>query len=248
MTALQPTHGSIADVIVNGIVVSQYFSDFTLSSTRDKAEVSAFKNTFKAYVAGLNDGVATFSGWHDPNIDAVLYAYMVQLTQVDNDWLWAPEGAEGSTAQGNQAFSLSGKSTKYEVKSAVNAANSISAEVQLSQTGGGIDHGYILSPWATQSAGGSSASYDNVGGSTTKGGVLIVHAFSDAASLDIQLQDSADNSTFANVTGYTVSPTNSVAGEYRYPAVGTVPSGTIRQYTRITWTGTGTFLAMFSRK
>lgn len=246
MTALMPSHGSNADVFVNGNVVSQYFSDLTMSLSRDKAEVSAFKNVFKAYVAGMSDNTVSLSGFFDPNIDAWLYTYMNQLTAYQNEWLWAPNGAQGSVAQGNEAFAVSGQSTKYEIKSAINAANTITAEVQQSQTGGGISHGYILSPWIHQSAGGSSTSY-NGGGSTSNGGVLYVMTSNDTASLVVNLQDSADNTTFANVTGYTLSPTNTTIGSYRYPAVGTVPSGTIRQYTRVTWTGTGTFLAMFAR-
>lgn len=248
MVALSPTHGSLADVLVNGNVVSQYFNDFGINPTRDKAEVSAFKSVFKSYVAGMIDSVASISGFYDPNIDTDLYTYLTQVTAYNNQWFYAPAGAQGSTTQNNTAFSITGATTKYEVKSATNSANSITAEVQLSQTGGGLDRGVILSPWITQVAGGNSASYDSGVVSTTNGGVLVVHAFSDVASLVINLQDSADNSTFANVTGYTLSPTNATIAAYRYPAAGVAPTGTIRRYTRITWTGTGTFLAMFSRK
>lgn len=248
MTALQATHGSISDVLVNGNVVSQYFDNFTMTGTRDKSEVSAFKSTFKSYVAGLIDNVGTFTGFHDPNIDLDLYTYMTQLTAYQNMWLYAPEGAAGSVAQNNIAYSLTAESTKYEVKSAINSANQISAEIQMSQNGGGLDRGVLLSPYATQSAGGNSSSYDSGVTSTTNGGVLILHCFSDTASLVVNLQDSADNTTFANVTGYQITATNSVINSYRYPAAGVTPTGTIRRYTRVTWTGTGTFLALFSRK
>lgn len=248
MVALAATHGSLSDVLVNGNVVSQYFNSFGINPTRDKAEVSAFKSVFKSYVAGMIDSVATLNGFYDPNIDATLYTYLTQVTAYNNQWLYAPAGAAGSSAQNNIAYSITGSSTKYEVKSATNAANSITAEVQLSQTGGGFDRCVILSPYATQSAGGNSASYDSGVTSTANGGVLVVHVFSDSASLVVNLQDSADNSTFANVTGYTISPVNATIAAYRYPAAGTTPTGTIRRYTRISWTGTGTFLAAFSRK
>jgi hypothetical protein len=252
VTALLASHGSNTDVLVNGLVVSQYFNQADPSLTRDKAEASAFKQMFKSYVAGLADGVVAIAGLYDGTNataeDPLLYGFLVQTTAVDNYWIHAPLGAQGSGAFGNPAKSISGISTKYEIKSALNSANLIAAEVQLDNTGGGLDNGLILSPWVTQGSAGTGSSTNNAAGATANGGVLIVHAFSDAASLVVNLQDSADNVTFANVSGYTVSPTNSVAGAYRYPAAGTVPSGTIRQYTRVTWTGTGTFLALFSRK
>lgn len=252
MTALNATHGSNADVFTNGLVMSQYFNEFSQSASRDKAETSAFKQMFKSYVAGLGDNVLAFGGLYDASNntaeDAVLYSYLTQVTSTDNVWFYAPAGAQGSSAAGNIGYSVTGIQTKYEIKSNLQSANSITAEVQMDQGGGGLDRGYVYSPWATQSAGGSSISI-NGGAQSTNGGVLVVHASNDTASLVVNLQDSADNTTWANVTGYTVSPANTTAAPYRYPAANTVPGQlTIRQYTRITWTGTGTFLAFFSRK
>lgn len=248
MTALQPTHGSQADVFVNGNVVSQYFTEFTLGSTRDKAEVSAFKSVFKAYVAGMADATASFNGWFDPNIDVELYTYLTQITASGNMWMYAAQGAQGSGSFGNVAYSVAGSSTKYEMKSATNAANSVSAEVQVSASGGAIDRGNVYHGWATEAASGNTSSIDFGSASSAKGGVFVVHAFNDTAALALNLQDSADNSTFANVTGYAISPANTTTAAYRYPAAGTAPTGTVRRYTRITWTGTGSFFAMFARK
>lgn len=251
MVALAASHGSITDVLVNGNVVSQYFNDFTFTNTRDKAEVSAFKQIFKSYVAGLIDPVVTLSGMFDSSNstaeDPLLYGYLTALTAVDNSWIYAPNGAQGSSAQNVVAYAIYGLSTKYEIKSAMNAANTVTAEIQVDNQGGAIERSVILSPWATQSAGGNSLSFDSGVTSTGNGGVLIVQTFNDTASLVVNLQDSADNSTFANVASYNISPTNVTAAAYRFPAAGTAPTGTIRRYTRVTWTGTGTFLAMFAR-
>lgn len=249
MTALAASHGSNADVIVNGNVVSQYFNDATVTHGRDKAETSAFKQQFKSYVGGLIDSTATLTGLFDPNIDLDLYTYLTQMTPANaNMWAYAPQGFQGSTGFGDVITSFTGVSTKYEVKSALTTANTISAEVQMSQNSGGVDRGYVYHPWQTEVGSGNTSSLNYGSTSTTNGGVLIVHAFSDVASLVVNLQDSADNATWANVTGYTLSPTNSTIAAYRYPAAGVTPTGTVRQYTRMTWTGTGTFLAMFSRK
>jgi hypothetical protein len=251
VTALNAVHGSNTDVLVNGLVVSQYFNDISPSLSRDKAESSAFKQLFKSYVAGLVDGTVAIAGLFDSSntsaSDSLLYGFLVQATSTDNNWIHAPLGAAGAGAFGNPINSITGISTKYEIKSALTTANLITAEVQLDNTGGGFDKGLILSPWVTQGSGGTGASINN-GAASTNGGVFVVHAFSDAASLVVTLQDSADNATFANVTGFVITTTNSVAAAYRFPAAGVSPSGTIRQYTRITWTGSGTFLALLSRK
>lgn len=252
MANLAASHGSLADVFVNGNVVSQYLNDWAQAGTRDKAETSAFKQLFKSYVAGMGDNVVTLAGMFDSSnataIDPLLYSYLTALTNVDNMWLYGPLGLQGASAFGNSAYSITGLSTKYEVKSVLNAANAITAEIQMDQNGGGLDRGFVYSPWATQGAGGNTASIDSGVVSTTAGGVLVVHAFSDTASLVVNLQDSADNSTFANVSTYTLSPANTTAAAYRFPAAGVTPTGTVRRYTRVIWTGTGTFLAMFSRK
>lgn len=256
MTALAASHGSNADAIVNGNVVSQYFDSFALTNTRDKAETSAFKQLYKSYVAGLIDPVVAISGLYDGSNataeDPLLYGYLTSLTSADSNWLWAPQGAgtgsQGAAAFGNPAYAVTGIETKYEIKSDLKSANTITAEIQVDQNGGGIDRGFIYSPWATQSASGNSSSLNYGSVSSANGGVLWVHTFSDTASLVVNLQDSADNATWANVSGYTLSPTNATIAAYRYPAAGVTPSGTVRQYTRVTWTGTGTFLAFFSRK
>lgn len=251
MVALAASHGSITDVLVNGNIVSQYFTDLTFTNTRDKAETSAFKTLFKSYVAGLIDPVVTLSGLFDSSVstaeDPLLYGYLTALTAVDNSWIYAPLGAVGASAQGVTAYAIYGISTKYEIKSALNAANTITAEIQIDNQGGAVERAVVLSPWATQGAGGNSASFDSGVTSTANGGVLVVQTFNDTASLVVNLQDSADNSTFANVTSYNISPTNATTAAYRFPAAGTAPTGTVRRYTRVTWTGTGTFLAMFAR-
>lgn len=252
MVALQATHGDNADCFVNGNVVTQYFNSATLGATRDKAEVSAFKSTFKSYVAGMGDATVSFAGMYDPNIDGFIYGYLTAVTSGGNNnlWMWIPAGAgtagQGAAAFGNYGWSVTGAMTKYTPKGGINEANTITADVQLNQDGGGIDRGQVYVPYATNAAG-SSASINYGSASSTNGGVLVVHAFSDTASLVVNLQDSADNATWANVTGYTLSPTNSTIGGYRYPAYGVTPGQTIRQYTRVTWTGSGTFLAFFSR-
>jgi hypothetical protein len=138
MTALQPTHGSIADFELGttgspltGFVVSQYINDVTFSIQRDKAEVSAFKNVFKAYVAGLCDLTLALAGPADQNIDAQLYGLLI-LTTPSIQYIYYPEGI--SVGSGTSVFTGTGFIDKVELKTAVNSAYGFTASFQSNGT------------------------------------------------------------------------------------------------------------------
>ena len=138
MAALQPTHGSIADFEIGttgspgtGVVVSQYISDVTFSIQRDKAEVSAFKNVFKAYVAGLCDLTLALSGSGDLNIDAQLYGLLV-LSNPSIQYIYYPEGI--NVGSGTAVYTGVGFVDKYEPKTSVSSAFSFTASFQNNGT------------------------------------------------------------------------------------------------------------------
>ena len=54
--------------------ISNVLTDISISKTADVAEVSAFSNSSKAYVAGLKDAVITISGSFDATVDGYLKA------------------------------------------------------------------------------------------------------------------------------------------------------------------------------
>ena len=54
--------------------ISNVLTDVSVSKTADVAEVSAFSNSSKAYVAGLKDAVITLSGSFDATVDGYLKA------------------------------------------------------------------------------------------------------------------------------------------------------------------------------
>lgn len=139
MTALQASHGSRADFYLGtsgapgtGVAITQYLTDATQTMTRDKAETSAFKNLFKAYVAGLIDLVIPLSGSGDVNIDGQLYG-LLTMTGAGSaiQYQYAPLGV-GTT--GSALWTGFGFISKYEQKSAINAAYTFSAEFQGSGT------------------------------------------------------------------------------------------------------------------
>lgn len=139
MTALAASHGSQADFLIGtsgapgtGVAITQYLTDVTQTMTRDKAEVSAFKNLFKAYVAGLIDLVIPLTGHGDVNIDGQLFG-LLTMTGAGSaiQYQYAPRGI-GTT--GSALWTGFGFLSKYEQKSGINAAYDFTAEFQASGT------------------------------------------------------------------------------------------------------------------
>ena len=54
--------------------ITDVLTDVSVSKTADVAEVSAFSNSSKAYVAGLKDATITISGSFDATVDGYLKA------------------------------------------------------------------------------------------------------------------------------------------------------------------------------
>lgn len=139
MTALSASHGSRADFLIGtsgapgtAVAISQYLTDATQTMTRDKAETSAFKQIFKSYVAGLIDLVIPLSGTADVNLDGQLYGLLI-MTGAGSaiQYQYAPLGV-GTT--GSALWTGFGFLSKYEQKSAINAAYTFTAEFQASGT------------------------------------------------------------------------------------------------------------------
>src|ERR1700758_1167788 len=101
MVALAASHGSRAQFFIGtsgaptnpSFELSQYLRDAGLPFNREKAEVSAFRNLQKAFVAGLIDSVIPLSGPYDANIDATFYALMTLASPANNiAWQYGPTG------------------------------------------------------------------------------------------------------------------------------------------------------------
>jgi hypothetical protein len=140
MTALAPTHGDNADVQIGTSgspgtagTITQYNNSVNLSFTRDKAEVSAFKNNFKAYVAGMMDLSVPLGGPADPVITGILWNLFL-MSSAGNAiiFVWAPNGIQASS--GTPLWTTYGFLEKYDEKGGINEAYTWSATFQSSVT------------------------------------------------------------------------------------------------------------------
>jgi hypothetical protein len=239
------THGSKAKVYLDGYDLSPYTKSISSSSSIDVQDASVLGNTFKTYVPGLADGSLSLEGLLDgaasasdeiwntivANSNAGTISRAIIVPQGPGS---QPSGTTSGPATGFEAWN-----TSVERSTGVDSVASWSAELQSNIGTEGLR---LYHPFGAEGAGGNTTSLDNTAVSTTAGGVAYLMA-SAGASLIVKIQDSADNSTFADLASFTFA-TVSARSHQRISTT----SGTIRRYTRVLWTGSGTFICAFGRR
>ena len=104
--------------------ISNVLTDVAVSRTADVAEVSAFSNSSKAYVAGLKDATITISGSFDATVDG----YLSGILGAEGSFEFYPIGTTG----GNPKASGEAICTSYDRTPDVGGAVSFSASFQVS--------------------------------------------------------------------------------------------------------------------
>jgi hypothetical protein len=104
--------------------ISDVLTDVAVSRTADVAEVSAFSNSSKAYVAGLKDATITVSGSFDATVDG----YLSGILGSEGSFEFYPIG----TTSGNPKSSGECILTSYDRTPDVGGAVSFTASFQVS--------------------------------------------------------------------------------------------------------------------
>jgi hypothetical protein len=104
--------------------ISNVLTDVAVSRTADIAEVSAFSNSSKAYVAGLKDATITISGSFDATVDG----YLKGILGASGSFEFYPIGTTG----GNPKASGECIMTSYDRTPDVGGAVTFSAAFQVS--------------------------------------------------------------------------------------------------------------------
>ena len=104
--------------------ISDVLTDVSISRTADVAEVSAFSNSSKAFVAGLKDATLTISGSFDATVDG----YLSGILGAEGSFEFYPIGTTG----GNPKASGEAIMTSYDRTPDVGGAVSFSAAFQVS--------------------------------------------------------------------------------------------------------------------
>tara|TARA_R100001509_G_C4822815_1_gene200441 strand:+ start:436 stop:843 length:408 start_codon:yes stop_codon:yes gene_type:complete len=104
--------------------ISNVLTDVAVSRTADVAEVSAFSNSSKAYVAGLKDATITISGSFDATVDG----YLKGILGAEGSFEFFPIGTTG----GNPKASGECIMTSYDRTPDVGGAVTFTAAFQVS--------------------------------------------------------------------------------------------------------------------
>lgn len=221
-------HGKSTKVFYGSYDLSSYLNSVSLARTADQADTTTFGATYKTSIAGFTDGVISMEGFWDGTAGAIDALLAASLGSATNTIMTISRNA--ADAVGDQAELVQVKSTSYEVSSSINDVTAISAEVQGD---GAIGVGKILHAHEAETSTAAETSVDG-GASTTTGGIAHLHvtAASAADTLDVIIEDSANDSDWATIATFTQATAITNEAE--------VITGTIRRYVRASWTIAGT--------
>lgn len=242
-------HGANSRIYINDQFVSGYISGFSVSSERKLADVTVQGSGGSNSIPGFIDGSMTIDGFLTTQAalgqPVAIQNLLRNASQTEHGVLTT--AAPAGLAVGKPCFILRGDASKFELESKVDDAVSISYEAQGED---GVDFGTLLTDGVAKGTTGAYASVNDVTAATTNGGVAMLHVVSKSGTtptLDVKVQHSADNSTFADLVTFTQA--TDTTAEYKVVAKGT----TVNKYLKVTYTIGGTtpnfaFLVSFGRR
>lgn len=92
-------HGKGQTISVDGTAITAYTDQISFSRNVETAEVTAFGNDDRAYIAGLEGATISLSGHYDATGDAVLHGAFDGASVA---WAYSPDG--GTTTYSGNAF------------------------------------------------------------------------------------------------------------------------------------------------
>lgn len=233
------SHGTSADIYVNGRDLAAYFRAVEMGGMADVVETTTFGDTAKDYIAGIRDGSVSVEGLFDGATSAVDEVLNTALGSAANSiWVYFPQG---ETALGDIGYGMTAVATNYSVASPADGVVSVTGEAQAAV---GRERGKTLHVLGAETTTGNGTSNDNAA-ATTAGASAYIHctAFT-GTSITVTIQDSADNSSFATIGTFTAI---AAAGSSERIAI----AGNVRRYVRHVRAGTfttATFSVLFCRK
>jgi hypothetical protein len=221
--------------------MSPYLRNIQAPFTVDTAETSTFGNTFKTYVPGLTDGSLSLDGIYDGAANAVDFVFDAALAGVGTDRFTVL--IQGDTL-GASGFGFESTTTNYQVTAGIGDVAQVTLQAQNNM---GKERGIVLHPLTQETADSAgSTSVDQTTVSTTTGWSAYLHITQAAATMtSVEIQDSADNAAFLDITGAAFTTLTAVSSQ----RIVSAPGATVRRYVRLQWdlTTNATFHVLFCR-
>jgi hypothetical protein len=201
-------------------------------------ETTGIDKSAKERIYGHRDGLLDVTAWFNPeNVTTVQeHAVYSTLPTVDVPTMYTVV----PPAIGADVYTIVGKQINYDPKRAADGSFTFGVSTQANQFG--AEWGKLLTVGKrTDSAATNGTALDQTTVSTAFGWQAYLQVFAMAGTdVTVKLQDSADNSTFADLTGAAFSPiTTTTPGGQRLQAASA--TATVRRYVRASTTTAGGF-------
>lgn len=221
-----PWHGKTTQVFLDAVDLSPFLTSAELAVDLDTSDGSTFGTTWKSAVVGEFGAKFDSQGFYDPT--NLKFAPNV-LTTSGSILTFGPAGM---TSVGQGARLMQVVNTSYANTSPVGG---IVAFKWSATTDAPVGYGWILHPLAKDTNTTTGASRDDTAATTT-GWTAHLHVTAvDAGSWVIKIQDSADNSAWADVTSGAFTAATTATSQRLTGASG----ATLRRYVRYIATRTG---------
>lgn len=251
-------HGTKSRLVMNARHLSCEVRSFSTSWSANLAEVTALCDGGSKFIPGMSEGGISLEGLFQSDqggtgTDYIHETIMSALTDTvdsgqpgDNTALITAAPA-GWTA-GYPAFIQRGELNSYEVESTVDDAVSLKMEAQSDDS---ADWGVVVATATAldENSDGDSTSISDVASATSNGGAAILHttALSDSsATLDIKLQHSADDTTYADLV--TFAQATDPGAQFKVVAKGTTVNKHLRVNSTVSTGDTADFVVAFARR
>jgi len=189
-------HGKKTAVFLNSTDMSSYLNEATVTREIEANDITTFGSTSRSYIVGMDDGGVSLTGLFDGSANASDAVLAGRVLQDNNTLTVLPEG----TALGSRAILTSADETAYEISMPVADVVALSATFQAD---GGVRQGFNLIT-TTGTASGTATSVD-FGSTMSNGAIFHLHvpANTYGSATTFKVQDSANNSSFADVATFT---------------------------------------------
>ena len=218
-------------VLFGAFDLSSYFNSANFSREQEVSETTTFGSDQATYIQSIETATANLTGFWDGGSDAVDEELQAIIGSASATPLSIYQG--GDTA-GNKVVLLNSRIQNYTIDSSVADAVGVSATF----TGDNFGNGKSLYALTNTSATANTTAVD-FGASSTLGGQAFLHCTAhSSANISVKIQSSADNSSFADVSGFSFTAISGTTSER------IATTNTVNRYVRLAITvtsGSATF-------
>ncbi|WIC89085.1 major tail protein [Arthrobacter phage Ottawa] len=240
-------HGKATGVYLDGQNLSPYFNSADVARTVETHDVTAFESEAKSYIAGIQDGTISLSGFFDSNVAGTGAEELLENLRNAGVDFPATIFMDGGVAIGRQCRVATVLNTSYSITSPATDVTSAKADLQAD---GGVRFGKCLHAKApiTGTITGAAADYGTTDFLTSSGGVANIHPIENTRSTntEVKIQHSADNSVWVDIA------TVNIAAGSRAGVIAPTSAVTNLRYVRalitpVAGTGQATIVIGFAR-